>query len=237
MKKFYKFVSVASVDGSGFAVLLDGKPMKTPAGTPLVAPTKALAEGVAAEWDAQGETVKPAEMPLTQLLATALDRIPTVREQIVVGVAAYAETDLVCHRADSPQELAVRQAKAWQPLVEWTAERYGAALCPVEGVMPVDQPEEAAQAIRGALAALGDFDLCGVQNAASVCGSVVIALALYEGRVDAEEAFELSQLDETFQIEKWGEDAETTARRAQLKADIAATARWFAALGDRGDGT
>jgi chaperone required for assembly of F1-ATPase len=204
------------------AVLLDGKPAMTPAGRPLAVPTAALAEAVAAEFRAQGERVSPASMPMTQFAATAIDRIAPHREAVVDAVAAYAETDLLCYRADEPAELAERQARAWQPLLDWAAHRYDAALHVHSGIMPRPQPADAVAALRRAAAGLDDFRLSALQAACGTLGSLVLALALAEGRIGAAEAFEAAELDATFQIEKWGEDPEAARRRAGVRADAEA---------------
>jgi len=204
------------------AVLLDGKPATTPAGLPLAVPTAALAEAVAAEFRAQGEKVAPASMPMTQFAVTAIDRIAPHRDAVADAVAAYAETDLLCYRADEPADLAELQARVWQPLLDWAAHRYDAALHVHSGIMPRPQPAEAVAALRRAAAELDAFRLSAVQAACGTLGSVVLALALAEGRIGAAEAFEAAELDATYQIAKWGEDAEAARRRAAVKADAQA---------------
>jgi chaperone required for assembly of F1-ATPase len=226
MKRFYKQVTVAETDG-GHVVHLDGKPIRTPAKAPFILNNRALAQAIADEWDAQTEDIRPHAMPVTQLASTAIDRIPAQRAEIVRAVAAYAGTDLLCYRADHPLELAERQRLIWQPLLDWAAIRYGAVLEVHIGIMPRPQPEDATARLATAVESLDDLTLAGVQNATSELGSLVLALALLERRISAEEAFAASQVDETFQIEQWGEDAESTARRAALRADIAATRRYL----------
>ncbi len=193
MKRVYREVTTRAVPG-GWGVVLDGRPMRTPAKNELIVPTEVLAATIAAEWDAQQDEIRPATMPLTRLAATAIDRTTNQREQIIVETANYAGTDLVCYRADHPPELIVRQQVA------------------------------------GAVAAQDDFHLTALDTLTATCGSLVIALALFEGRLDAEAAFAVSQLDETFQIEAWGEDAEAAARRRALADDIAAAACFVALL-------
>jgi len=229
MKRVYKAVGVAEA-GDGWEVRLDGRALRSPAKAPLVLPTRAMAEAVAAEWDAQADEVKPDTMPVMQLASTAVDRVGPQRAAIVDGVAAYAGSDLLCYRADHPRELAERQAREWQPLLDWAAHRYDALLQATSGIVHRAQPEDALKALRNAVDALDDWQLTGVQNATALAGSIIIALALYERRIDAGTAFELSQLDETFQIEKWGEDAEAAKRRASLRADLEATERFLSLL-------
>ncbi|MGE5145245.1 MAG: ATP12 family chaperone protein [Candidatus Eiseniibacteriota bacterium] len=225
MKRIYKHVAVAAGEG-GFGVTLDGRPVRTPGRAPLTVASRALAEAIAEEWRAQGDTVEPETMPLTRLASTALDLVPARRPAIVGEAAAYAGTDLVCYRAEAPVELVARQQAAWQPLLDWAAGRYGAALAVTTGVVPRPQPPEALAALRRAVEAEDDLSLVALHAATVAAGSLVIALALLEGRIDAAEAFALSQLDETFQIERWGEDSEATRRRAALRDDLAHAARF-----------
>jgi len=214
-------------DGAGFTVLLDGKGIRTPAKAPLVLPTAGLAEAVAAEWAAQGEELAADGLPLTRLANTAIDLDEARRTAIIDTLAAYARTDLLCYRADAPPALAERQSRSWQPLLDWAALRYDAVLIPVTGIMPVARPESAYRALRAAVAALDGWRLVALQEATTVAGSLVLGLALIEHRIDAETTFALSVLDETWQIEHWGEDAEAAARRAGQRADLAAIARFL----------
>ncbi|MGY0790305.1 ATP12 family chaperone protein [Azospirillum argentinense] len=226
MKRFYKTASVDEAAGGGFEVRLDNRPICSPAKAPLVFASWPLAQAVAAEWDAQPEDIAPDSMPLMQLASTAVDLIGKGRAAIVDGVAAYAETDLLCYRAEHPRNLVERQAQRWQPLLDWATLRYDAPLHVNAGLMPKPQPPEALRALRNAVEAYDDWTLSALQTATGSCGSLIVALALVEGRIDAEEAFEVSQLDETFQIEAWGEDPEATKRRAALRVDIAACRRF-----------
>ncbi|HXC28782.1 MAG TPA: ATP12 family protein [Stellaceae bacterium] len=229
MKRVYKSVSTCAVE-DGWGVTLDGKPLRTPAKRGLRVPSKALAMAIAAEWDAQDPDIRPETMPLTRLAATAIDRTAAGRDKVVAEVANYAATDLVCYRAEHPPALAARQEAMWQPLIDWAAGRYDAGLAVTAGIVPLAQSPASLKAYAGAVAALDDFRLTALHAATGACGSLVIALALYESRLDAETAFAASQLEETFQIEAWGEDAEATARRATLAEDIKAVARFFELL-------
>jgi chaperone required for assembly of F1-ATPase len=229
MKRFYrKAETVALADGYGVA--LDGKPIKTPAKQVLIVPSATLAGALAAEWDAQHEEIRPARMPLTRLASTAIDRVTPQREAIVQQIAGYAGTDLVCYRALHPPELARRQLAVWQPLVDWAVLRYDSPLEITAGVIPKPQPEATLRAFAAAVAELDDFAVAALHLATGACGSLIIALALIERRLDAAEAFAASQLDESFQIEAWGEDDEQVRRRAALAADIAAAARFLSLL-------
>ena len=223
MKRFYKEVSV----GEGNGVLLDGKTVKTPRGAALVLPAQALAEAVAEEWRAQGEEIVPVDMPLTKLANTAIDGITRRRVEVVDEIIAYARHDHLCYRTDEPAELVARQSAAWDPLLDWAAERYGAPLVVVQGVTSVAQPEESIAALRNAVEAFDPFALAPLHVAASICGSLVLALAMTDKRLTAEEAFTLSQLDERYQAEKWGSDSEAEARAKRLAAELAAAARFM----------
>jgi chaperone required for assembly of F1-ATPase len=225
VKRVYKKVAVQAAEG-GFAVMLDGRPVRTPGRKMLAVPSRALAEAIAGEWRAQGDKVEPRSMPLTRLASTAIDLVGQRRPAIVDEIAAYAMTDLVCYRADAPAELAARQRAAWQPLLDWAAARYGAALVVTAGVVPRPQPPEAVAALHRAIEAHDDMALVALHAATAAAGSLIVALALLDGRIDAAEAFAVSQLDETFQIEKWGEDAEAAHRRAALRNDLAQAAEF-----------
>jgi chaperone required for assembly of F1-ATPase len=230
MKRVYKQVRTRPAEG-GWGIALDQKPVRTPGKNELVVPSEALAAAIGEEWDAQQTEIRPATMPLTRLAATAIDRTTAQREQVIAETANYAGTDLVCYRADHPPELAARQQSVWQPLLDWATLRYDAALAVTSGVIPTRQSAASLKAFAGAVAALDDFRLTALHTLTASCGSLVIALALLEGRVDAATAFAASQLDETFQIEAWGEDAEAVERRRALEADIEAAVRFLSLLG------
>lgn len=227
IKRFYKQACFAE-SAAGYAITLDGKPVKTPAGKPLEVPARALAEAIAAEWEGQGAEVRPNSMPLTQLASTALDRVGPERAAIIEQMVGYAGTDLLCYRADYPPDLVLRQTRGWQPLLDWAGSELGANLDVTEGVIAIEQPPAALAALEARLSGCDVWKLTAVQSATAAAGSLVLALALTEGRLTGTETFELSQLDETFQIEQWGEDAEATQRRAILKRDIAAAERLLA---------
>lgn len=230
IKRFWKQASIAPAEG-GHAVQLDGKGVKTPAGRKLVLPTRALAEVVAAEWDAQETEVRPHTMPMTQLASTALDRVGPEREAILQQLMGYAGTDLLCYRADFPPDLAERQARQWQPLLDWAREALAAEMTATAGVIAIEQKPAALAALKARLDAADTWTLTVIQAAAAAAGSLILALALADRRLNAAETYELSQLEETYQIEKWGEDSEATERRANLKRDIEAAGRLLELLG------
>lgn len=226
MKRVYKTVSVALIE-SGHTVLLDDKPVKTPMGQALAAPNLALAKVIATEWSAQAEIVKPHSMPMTRLLATALDRTAPDRKRVVDSMVGFAETDLICYRADRPDELVRRQAAVWQPLVEWAASRFDAHLAIHTGVMPMPQPEAAVIALRLAVEPLDPLRLTGLAATAGAAGSLVIGLAVVYGHLPVEAAFAASQVDELYQVERWGEDEEAADHRAQLLEDFRDASRFL----------
>lgn len=229
MERFYKSAGVTET-ADGFGVALDGKPLRTPAKRPLTVPTQALAEAIAEEMLAQGETVDPKRLPLTRLASIALDLVAPRREAVVAEVAKYAGTDLVCYRAEQSPELAERQHAAWQPLIDWATLRFDAPLTVTASILPVAQPAESLKALEAAVSAYETHRLAALHLATAACGSLVVALALIEGRIDAEAAFASAELDESYQIERWGTDAEQAKRRAGLKEDIALAARFVSLL-------
>jgi chaperone required for assembly of F1-ATPase len=226
MKRFYETAAAAPV-GAGYGVRLDEKPLRTPAKAELVVPSRVLAEAIAAEWRGQGGEIDLTRLPLTRLASTAIDLVTPRRAEVGAEVARYAGTDLVCYRAGHPPQLAQRQHAAWQPLIDWATMRYDAALEVTVGVVPVAQPVASLRALAAAVGAYAPLELAALHLATAACGSLLIALALIEGRLDPEQAFAAAQLDETFEIELWGEDAEQTERRAALQDDIALARRFI----------
>src|SRR5271165_3447601 len=229
MKRFYRKAESVQRAG-GHSITLDGKPIRTPGKRDLIVPNGALAAAIAEEWNAQQGEVRAATMPLTRVATTTVDRVATQRDAVIRQTANYAATDLVCYRAAHPPPLAARQQAVWQPLIDWAVLRYDAPLAVTSGVIPKSQPAASLRAFAAAVAARDDFTLTALHAATTACGSLVIALALVEERIDAAEAFAASELDESFQIEAWGEDAEQSERRRLLAADIEAAARFMALL-------
>ncbi|HJO73513.1 MAG TPA: ATP12 family protein [Rhodospirillales bacterium] len=226
VKRLFETAAVTAAEG-GFMVTLDGRPALTPGGASLTLPGRALAAAVAAEWAAQGEEIRPHTMPFTGLANSAVDGVAPDRRAVVEHAVKYAATDLLCYRANNQPELARRQHAEWQPLLDWAGEALGAPLAVTEGIAPVDQPAAALDALGAAVEALGDLELAALSSLTAACGSLVLALALAAGRIGAGEAYALSQLDETYQIEKWGADAEAVARCDRLCAEIAAAAAFL----------
>jgi chaperone required for assembly of F1-ATPase len=233
MKRFYKDTTIDIGEG-GYRVLLDGKAMRTPAKAVLVVPTRALGEAIAAEWREVPEKaeLKAAQLPLTRLAATGLDRVSTQRQRVIDDTAKYAASDLMCYRATNPVSLVERQHRIWQPLLDWAAERYGARLAVTEGTTFVSQPADAMARLGEAAAAHGDLALSALYNLTHISGSLVVALAVSERRLQPADAFAAAQLDELYQIERWGEDPIATHRHDSIRHDIDAGARFLALLED-----
>jgi chaperone required for assembly of F1-ATPase len=231
MKRFYKETAVDLGDG-GHRVLLDGKPMRTPAKAVLVVPTRALAEAIAAEWGEVPDKadINASHLPLTRLAATGLDRVTTQRTRVIEDTAKYAGSDMLCYRASQPDTLVKRQQEIWQPLLDWAAERYGARLVVVEGLAFVEQPVDAIARLRDAVATHSDLGLSALFNLTHISGSLVVALAVAEGHLAAGDAFAAAQLDELYQVERWGEDPIATKRHEGIRHDIEAGARFLALL-------
>ena len=231
MKRFYKDTGVDEGEG-GFRVLLDGKPMRTPAKATLVVPTRALAEAIAAEWAGVPDKaeINAAHLPLTRLAATAIDRVVARRDEVIADTAKYAGSDLLCYRATAPESLVKLQLELWQPLLDWAAERHGARLVTAEGIGFVNQPEEAKARLHEAVSAHGDLALSALYNLTHTAGSVVIGLAVSEGRLDAAGAFAAAQMDELYQVDRWGDDPLAEKHREGVRRDIEACARFLSLL-------
>ncbi|MEX1148080.1 MAG: ATP12 family protein [Sphingomonadales bacterium] len=230
MKRFYKAVTVEAQD-AGFAVLLDGRTVKTPGRAVLTLPTGALADAVAGEWDVQDDAITPDTMPLTRHANTAIDRIAGQREPVIGEIVSFAATDTICYRADYPPELTEREAEAWQPVLVWLREAYGAALVTASGIIHQPQPDDALDRLRGVVSDYDEFRLAALHTLTTVSGSLALALAVAGGRTPAAEAFELSQIDETFQAERWGLDSQAQVRRDRLRGEMIAAGRFLDLLG------
>jgi chaperone required for assembly of F1-ATPase len=229
MKRFYKEAAAGeAAEAPGFyAVLLDGRPVKTPAKRPLAVRSRALAEAIAAEWESQGEEVVPQSMPLMALTCSALDLIPQRREEEIGELAAFGETELLCYRSEHPGSLADRQAATWQPLLDWAERHLDAPLKPVDVIVHQPQEPKSLAALRRAIEAHDDLQLAALSLAVRSSGSLVIGLALSHGALTPEEAFEAAELEASYQIELWGEDAEAEKRRTAVREDLEAARRLF----------
>lgn len=228
-KRFYKDASVAHGD-RGFSVELDGRAIKTPAKATLTLPSEALAKAIAAEWNAQGETLDLQAMTLTRLANVAIDRTPETRAELAEELRRYAETDVTCYLAEAPAELQARQEAAWKPWRDWAGRDLGIILVSVTGLIASPQPEASLSAVRAHAVSLDDFRLTGLTWACSLLGSAVLALAMERGKLDAKQALLASCVDEDWQIEQWGEDDEAKAVRAGRARDAEALQLWFETL-------
>ena len=229
MKRFYKDVSIAPAQG-GFAVLLDGKPVKTPSRNALLLPTEKLALAVAQEWRAQGEQVVATSMPLLRLSNTVIDGVTANRDEVIGAILRFGENDLLCYRAPQPPDLAQRQREGWDPLLDWVRQRFSARMTVADGLTHVDQTPDALAALREALQGHDAFTLAGLHVIASITGSTVLALAVAEGYIPGAYAFELSRIDETYQAEKWGADDEAVKRAAALAHELDKAVELIAAV-------
>jgi chaperone required for assembly of F1-ATPase len=230
-RRFWREAAAARRDGA-WAVELDGRPVRTPGGAPFLAPTHALAEAAAAEWDAQGERPDPRAMPLTRAVNTALDRVGPQHAAVAETVAAYAGTDLLCYRAPHPDALIARQAEAWDPVLHWAETRWSVAFVRVEGVMHAPQPAATLAAFAEEVARRDAFALVALHDLTALSGSLLLGLAVSEGELAAEDAWARSRIDEDFQTEQWGEDAEAAAVAAAKRGEFLAAARLDALLKD-----
>ena len=231
MKRFWKEVAAVR-EGEGWAIKLDDRPVRTPARASLLLPTQALAEAVADEWRDSGETVDPRAMPLTGLANAAIDRIEPDRRTFAGGLARYAEADLACYRSEWPPELAERQAQAWDGLLAWARRRYDVDFATTSGLMHVPQPPATIDRLAHEVAALDAFRLAGLSPLVTVGGSLVAGLAVLEKAMTAVQAWDAVSIDERWQLEQWGSDAEAETALENRKRDFMAAARFLGLLED-----
>lgn len=228
MKRFYQAATV----GRDRNILLDGRPVKTPGRADLAVPSDMLAGAIADEWNAQGETIDPRSMPLTGLANAAIDRVAPDPAAFARGLAAYGESDLLCYRADGPAPLVEHQARLWDPVLAWAQQRYDAVFELAAGVIHAPQPAETIARLGAAVESRDPFRLAGLSPLVTISGSLLIALALAEGALGLDEAWAAATLDERWQAEHWGEDAEAAQALAGRRRDFAAAARFLALLQD-----
>lgn len=233
MKKFYKIAESGTAPG-GHVVRLDGKLVKTPMHHPLIVDSPTLAAAMAQEWEAQGDEIVPSSMPMTQLANTLIDKgRGHDRAQMEETLCDYAASDLVCYFADHPQDLIQRQEKRWLPLLEWMEKTFSVPLERVVGIQYHHQPQDSLDTIARLIAALTPEEFVVVQAVVHTTGSLVIALALLHGVLSEEEAWEAACVDEIYQLEKWGEDADARQRLDMIKADIRAIKAFHALVSAR----
>ncbi len=229
MKRFYERAEPSS-SGEGSRVLLDGRPLRTPAGRTLLLPGPGLAAAIAGEWAAQGERIAPHSMPLTRLATTVVDLLPARRGEVVAELTGFARTDLLCYRVAHPRELVVRQEREWQPWLDWAAREFDAPLRATAELEPVAQPEAAVRRLTAAVEKLDDWRLAGVRAATTLTGSLVLGLAAARAGLTGARAFALAHLEELWEIERWGCDPEQEARHAAIRRDLDAACRWLRLL-------
>ncbi len=229
-RRFYASVAVAEGEG-GFRLVLDGRPARTPGRQPLALPTMAAAGQLAAEWEAQREQIDPATMPVTRITHAALDHVAPRMAEVRADIAKYAGSDLLFYRAEEPERLVRRQAELWDPILDWTEERFGAAFRTGAGIIFVTQPEEAMARMRAAVEQVeSPAALAGLHVMTTVSGSVLLALAVAHRRLDAEAAFAAAELDADTQHALWGADEEAEAARERRRVDMLAAAALYLAL-------
>ncbi|TBW34062.1 ATPase [Siculibacillus lacustris] len=219
-RRFWKDVAVEGLGADAFRILLDGRPVKTPAKRDLVLPRHDLAEAVAAEWRAQTTHLAPSTMPHTRLANAVIDGVADRAAEVAADALRYAGSDLLCYRATSPVRLIDRQAAAWDPLLDWADETWGARLLVGEGVMHVAQDSDAIDALGAGVRALDPWRLAGLHAMTTLSGSLVIALAVVAGRLDRDAAWAAAHVDEHWSAELWGRDDEAEARLARRRRDF-----------------
>lgn len=229
-KRFYKDVVAASAE-TGFAVHLDGKAVRTPGKNLLILPTENAAALVAAEFSAQTEKIDPSTMPVYRLVNTAIDGVAADPAAVRDDIAKFASSDLLCYRADAPAGLVERQAKAWDPVLDWAHRALGARLMLAEGIVHIEQPRNAMNAIEAHLALRHEpLRLAALHLMTTLTGSALLAMAVEAGGIDAETAWAAAHVDEDWQAEQWGQDSEAMARRAYRKRDMMAAAQLLEAI-------
>ncbi len=229
MKRFYKNAAAAPGEG-GYQILLDGRPVKTPARAGLQTPSETLAQAIAAEWQNQPDQIDPRSMPLTGLANATIDRVLPDPESFARGLGLYAETDLLCYRADQPQALVARQTDRWDPLLAWARRRYDVDFEIVSGVMHRPQPPSTVAQLARAVSSRSPFELAALSPLVTVSGSLIIALALVEKAIAFDDAWAAASLDEAWQLEQWGSDAEAEKALEARRLDFDAGYRFLQLL-------
>jgi len=225
-KRFWKEARAEQAD-DGWLIRLDGRELRTPRKSALRLPGRALAEALAEEWQAQGEVIDPTAMPLTRTANSAVEQVATQHGAVADMLADYADADLLCYRADAPAELAARQEEAWDPLLDWAAEELGARLETRTGVMHAPQPAQALDALRARVHALDAFEMAAFHDLVTLSGSLVLGFATAHGRIAPEEAWRQSRIDEDWQIEQWGPDAEAEELASRRRAAFLDADRFY----------
>lgn len=229
-KRFYTEVSIVEGEG-GHAVHLDGRPVKTPAKAALAVPTARLAELLRDEWANQVEVIDPRTMPVTRLINTAIDGVAVEAQAVFEDILRFSSSDMLCYRAESPENLVLRQQQQWDPILDWAANQHGARFELIEGVMPKEQPREATAAFSSVLRKYDTpIELAVLHTVTTLTGSAILALAFAESHLAAEDIWRLAHLEEDWTAEHWGEDAEAQNRREKRHAEFQAAVAVFEAL-------
>ena len=226
MKRFWKDVSLEQ-EGNGWGVMLDRRPVRTPARAPLLLPTERLARAVADEWSSVGDEIDPQGMPLTGLANAAIDRVAPDREAFASGLARYAEADLACYRAERPRALVDLQAASWDALLAWGRRRYDVDFCMTTGILHVVQPAATVDRLSHAVSMLDPFRLAGLSPLVTIGGSLLAALAVIEKTMTADQAWDVVSVDERWQLEQWGSDSEAETALQNRRRDFFAAARFL----------
>lgn len=228
-RRFYRAAAIVGRD-AGFGVDLDARALRTPGGALFVAPTEALAQLCADEWNAQGENIMPASMPVSQMAFATLDWTAKQREKLADYIASFGATDLCCHRAESPAELVERQARTWDPIVDWAAETLGARLLVVTGIVAAPEQQHAIAKLRAEALALDDHRLTALAQATGLAGSALIGFGVVKCWLTPDRAFRAAALDHLWSLEKWGEDEEARARVDRQHHELSQITRYLEAL-------
>lgn len=229
MKRFFEQTGVGQ-EGRLFTVELDGRPMRSPARTILRMPTKALAQLIADEWDSQGDMILPHNMPLTRLANVANDHMSAARMLTVGELVRYAANDLLCYRVQEPLALQEKQQELWDPWLDWAAEKFGARLATTTSMTALDHPVDALENLRNEALNAESYMLTALAHVTAMLGSAVLGFAMMEGKLSAKQAFDLSRVEEDWQIEHWGEDEEAQARAQHLLETLQASEKFMSAL-------
>ncbi|MDB6175975.1 ATPase [Paracoccus sp. Z330] len=225
-RKFWDEIAVRECEG-GHEILLDDRVLRTPGKKGLVLPTRGLADAIASEWQAQADVIDPGSMPLTRAANSAIEKVTPQFADVADMLAEYGGTDLICYRADHPDDLVAQQSLAWEPLIEWAADDLGARLNPTQGVIPIAQDPASLRALRQAVHAVDVFGLTALHDLVTLPGSLVIGLAVTRGHLDADEAHRVSRIDEAYQNSQWGQDEEAATAAENRLAGIRAAARFW----------
>ena len=226
-KRFWKKVDVVSLE-KGFCIKLDAKILKTPAKKEMLLPTNALAKKIAAEWDKQFDEIDPNGMPFTKSANAALDKVVEQFEEVSSLVGDYGDTDLLYYRADSPTELKMRQQSSWDPMIDWAEKNFEVKINCGTGILYIPQDKKLVYKLSQEISELSSFQLTGLYDIVSITGSLILGLATINGRLSADEAFNLSRIDELWQIEQWGHDEEAQAVSDQKYKAILHAQEFFA---------